>query len=483
MTISESLSYDDVLLVPAYSDILPADVDVRTRLAGNLTLNIPILSAAMDTVTEEELAIALALEGGAGVIHRNLPPEMQAEQVARVKRYLNWIIDAPLTVDQNEPISAVRFVTDKYNISGLLVTNSEHKLCGIITGRDLRFCDDDTLLVKQVMTPDPVVERGDPTPESARLKFDKHKIEKLPVVDDDGFITGLITVKDIEKHQRFPNAATDERGRLIVGAAISPEDYEIRVPMLVESHADFVVIDTAHGDTKNVIDTVKAIKKRDDILIVAGNVATAEGSKRLIDAGADAIKVGVGPGSICTTRIVAGAGVPQFSAVAWCAEEAKKAGIPVIADGGIKFSGDLVKSISAGANTVMLGNLLAGLAEAPGRQIIYDGRMFKEYRGMGSIGALKDGSGDRYRMRKDEDPVPEGIEGRVPYKGELKPFVHQLVVGLQKGMGYCGCRTIDELRAYQNYVKLSKAGLDESHAHDVFITQEAPNYSRSTFDY
>lgn len=480
MTIEESLSYDDILLVPAYSDLHPADTEVVTRLAGDLTLNVPIISAAMDSVTEEELAIALALEGGAGVIHRNLSPQLQAEQVAHVKRFLNWIIESPLTVDQEESISAVRSVTKKFNISGLLVINGSGKLCGIVTGRDLRFCDDDMLLVKQVMTKDPIVERGTPTLGSARRKFDEHKIEKLPVVDVNGVITGLITVKDMEKHQLYPRAATDSNGRLIVGAAVSPEDFEIRLPLLIESKADFVVIDTAHGDSVSVIDAVASIKKRFDILVIGGNVATGEGTKRIIDAGADAVKVGVGPGSICTTRIVAGVGVPQLSAVLGCAEEAMKADIPVIADGGIKFSGDIVKAISAGADTVMLGNLLAGLKEAPGRQIIFDGRMFKEYRGMGSIGALNDGGGDRYRMRDGEDPVPEGIEGRVPYKGELAAFVHQLVVGLKKGMGYCGCHNIAELREFRNYVKISKAGLDESHPHDVVITQEAPNYSRSS---
>ena len=483
MNLQESLSYDDVLLVPAYSNVLPGDTQVRTKLAGDLYLNIPILSAAMDTVTEERLAIAIALEGGAGVIHRNLTPEYQAEQVARVKRYLNWIIEEPLTVDQDEKISAVRFVTEKYNISGLLVTNDEHQLCGIITGRDLRFCDDDSLLVKQVMTKEPFVEKGIPTPESARKKFDRYKIEKLPVVDDNGQITGLITVKDMEKHQLYPNAATDQSGRLIVGAAISPQDFEVRLPLLVESRADFVVMDTAHGDTKSVIEAVAEIKKRFNILVVGGNVATAEGTQRIIDAGADAVKVGVGPGSICTTRIVAGIGVPQLSAVMWCAEVAEKHGIPIIADGGIKFSGDIVKAVAGGAHSIMLGNLLAGLKEAPGREIIYDGRMFKEYRGMGSIGAIKDGSGDRYRMRENEDPVPEGIEGRVPFKGELAPFVHQLVVGLKKGMGYCGCHTIDDLREYRNFVKISKAGLAESHPHDVVITQEAPNYSPTHIDF
>ena len=480
MNIEESLSYDDILLVPAYSDVLPADTEVKTRLAGDLTLNVPIISAAMDSVTEEELAIALALEGGTGVIHRNLPPKLQAEQVAHVKRFLNWIIESPLTVDQDEPISAVKSVTKKFNISGLLVTNGGGKLCGIVTGRDLRFSDDDTLMVKQVMTKDPIVERGTPTPESARRKFDEHKIEKLPVVDVNGVITGLITVKDMEKHQLYPHAATDANGRLIVGAAVSPEDFEIRLPLLAESKADFVVIDTAHGDSRSVIDAVASIKKRFDILVVGGNVVTGEGTKRIIGAGADAVKVGVGPASICTTRIVAGVGVAQLSAVLGCAKEAMKSNIPVIADGGIKFSGDIVKAISAGADSVMLGNLLAGLKEAPGRQIIFDGRMFKEYRGMGSIGALNDGGGDRYRMRPEEDPVPEGIEGRVPYKGDLAAFVHQLVVGLKKGMGYCGCLDIAELRKFRNYVKISKAGLDESHPHDVAITQEAPNYFRSS---
>ena len=478
----ETMSYDDVLLLPAYSEVMPGETNVRTRLAGNIYLNVPVMSAAMDTVTEEDLAISLALEGGAGVIHRNLTPEYQAEQVGRVKRFLNWVIENPLTVNVNQRISDVRVLTRTYNISGFPVVDEQNKLRGIITGRDLRFCKDDSQYVKDLMTSDPVVEAGVPSPESAQEKFNQHKIEKLPVVNEKGQITGLITVTDIEKNQRFPKAAVDDHGRLVVGAAVSPMDYEARIPLLVKNKVDFVVLDVAHGDTKSVIDAVSDIKKRHSVLVIGGNVATKEGTKHLIGAGADAVKVGVGPGSICTTRVVAGIGVPQFSAVLWCAEEAEKHGIPVVADGGIKYSGDIVKAISAGAHTVMLGNLFAGLKEAPGREIIYEGRMFKQYRGMGSIGALKDGSGDRYRMEANEDPVPEGIEGRVPYKGELKPFVHQLVVGLRKGMGYCGCRDIEALRAYKQFAKLSPSGLSESHPHDVVITREAPNYSRTTFD-
>ena len=479
----ESLSYDDVLLVPAYSEVLPGDVSVKTRLAGDLTLNIPLISAAMDTVTEEKLAIALALEGGAGVIHRNLTPEEQGRQVAGVKRYLNWVIESPLTVRENQTIEAVRHIMREYGISGLPVVDSEEKLCGIITGRDLRFCRDDTLKVADVMTRDPVVEHGTPTEESAQEKFDRFKIEKLPVIDENRRLTGLITVKDMDKHQQFPNAATDRSGRLIVGAAVSPQDYESRLPVLIDARVDFIVFDVAHGDALSVIKAVQAVKRNYNVMVIGGNVATAEGTKRLIGAGADAVKVGVGPGSICTTRVIAGIGVPQWSALQWCAEEAVKHGIPIIADGGIKYSGDITKAVAAGANSVMLGNLLAGLREAPGREIIYDGRMFKEYRGMGSIGALKQGAGDRYSIGRDEEPVPEGIEGRVPYKGELSPFVNQLVVGLKKGMGYCGCRNIEELKQYNNFVRISVAGLAESHIHDVFITQEAPNYSKAHLEY
>ncbi len=473
----ETLSYDDVLLLPSHADFLPGDTRVTTRLAGDITINVPIISAAMDTVTEDRLAIAIALEGGAGVIHRNMSPEMQAEHVARVKRFLNLVIENPLSVSPDQTIADVASVMETYGISGLPVVEEE-RLVGIITSRDMRFCADFTLKVAEVMTRETISVLGTPDYESAQEKFNAHKIEKLPVVDEKGRLTGLVTVKDIEKHNNYPKAATDKSGRLIVGAAVSPTDLDKRMEALIEARVDFVVIDTAHGDTKNVVEAVGHISKNYTVPVIGGNVATREGAGRLIDAGADAIKVGVGPGSICTTRIVAGVGVPQLSAVMWAAEEAMKADVPVIADGGIKFSGDIVKAIAAGANSVMIGNLFAGLKEAPGREIIYEGRIFKAYRGMGSLGAIKQGSGDRYQMAENEEPVPEGVEGRVPYKGELKPYLHQLVTGLRKGMGYCGCRTLEELRRYRKFVRISPAGLKESHVHDVSITQEPPNYSR-----
>ncbi|MCL2244369.1 MAG: IMP dehydrogenase [Treponema sp.] len=475
---SEGLSYDDVLLLPGYSEILPKDCDIHTALCAGIILNLPVISAAMDTVTEEKLARAIALEGGAGVIHRNLPPEEQARQVANVKRYLNWIIDSPVTVPENAYVKDVRELVIKNGISGLPVVDKDGKLKGIITNRDLRFCRDDSLPVTKVMVEDLVIVTGEPTVEKAREKFAEYRIEKLPVVDNEGRLTGLITVTDMEKNENFPNAAVDKSGRLIVGAAISPQDYTVRLPLLKKAKVDFVVVDTAHGDSKNVIDAIRQIKKDYKIPVIGGNVASKEGTRRLIDAGADAIKAGIGPGSICTTRIIAGIGVPQFTAILDCAEEASKSNIPVIADGGIKFSGDITKAIGAGANLVMIGNLFAGLKESPGNEIIFDGRIYKEYRGMGSIGAIADGAGDRYQMSKDEEPVPEGIEGRVPYKGELRAYVNQLASGLRKGMGYCGCRNITELKQYRKFVKISASGLRESHPHDVQITQEAPNYSR-----
>jgi len=478
--LEESLSYDDVLLQPGFADFLPHEVEVLTRLTKRISLNIPILAAAMDTVSEDRLAIALALEGGAAVIHRNLSPQAQAEHVGRVKRYLNWVIENPVVVRKGETVDQVQKIMIQYGVSGLPVVDHDRKLVGIITGRDLRFCTDYTQLVEDVMTKNPVVEVGTVSLATAEEKFNRFKIEKLPVVDGEGRLIGLVTVKDMEKHQAFPNASLDESGRLVVGAAISPQDWEKRIPLLLQSRVDFVVLDTAHGDSANVVVAVRDIKQRfPEIQVIGGNVATRAGTRRLIDAGADGIKVGVGPGSICTTRIVAGIGVAQFSAVYECADEAAKSGIPVIADGGIKFSGDIVKAIGAGAGTVMLGNLFAGLKEAPGKEIIFEGRIFKEYRGMGSLGAIKEGSGDRYAMDKKSDPVPEGIEGRVPFKGDLKPFVHQLVTGLKKGMGYTGCKTLEELRHYRQFVRISAAGLRESHAHDVYITQESPNYSRT----
>ena len=475
----EALSYDDIFLLPGYSDILPRDCDIRTTLCGNVHLNVPIISAAMDTVTEEKLAIAIALEGGAGVIHRNLTPEEQTRQVSNVKRYLNWIIENPVTVKKNALIGDVKLLLSKYNVSSAPVLDANDKLVGIITGRDLRFCTDDSLKVSDLMTKKVIVEDGNATVSSAREKFDKYRIEKLPVVNEERKITGLITVRDMEKRELYPRAATDKAGRLIVGAAVSPQDYKERLPLLKIARVDFVVLDTAHGDSKNVMDAIRSIKKEFGIPVIGGNVVSREGTKRLIDAGADAVKVGVGPGSICTTRIVAGVGVPQFSAVWDCAEEAGKAKIPIIADGGIKYSGDITKAIGAGADVVMIGNLFAGLKEAPGQEIIFDGRIYKEYRGMGSLGAIHDGSGDRYQMGKDESPVPEGIEGRVPYRGELKEFMHQLISGLRKGMGYCGCKDIGELKRYRKFIRVTSAGLKESHPHDVNITQEAPNYFRT----
>jgi IMP dehydrogenase len=433
----------------------------------------------MDTVTEEKLAIAIALEGGSGVIHRNLSPEEQAAQVAAVKRYLNWIIDSPVTVGEDFTVLDVKNLMKRFNVSGAPVLDREGRLVGIITNRDLRFCKDDALPVTDVMTRDLVVEQGNPTVSSAREKFDRHRIEKLPVIDSQRRLTGLITVKDMEKHDRFPRAATDKGGRLIVGAAVSPQDCDVRMPLLKNAKVDYVVLDTAHGDSRNVMDAVRKIKDTYGIPVIGGNVASREGTRRLIEAGADAVKVGVGPGSICTTRVVSGVGVPQFTAVWNCAEEAAGRGIPVIADGGIKFSGDVTKAIGAGANVVMIGNLFAGLKESPGEEIIYDGRIYKEYRGMGSMGAIHDGGGDRYQIGKDENPVPEGIEGRVPYKGEMRNYLLQLVSGLRKGMGYCGCKNIDELKKYRRFVKITAAGLRESHAHDVTITQESPNYSPS----
>ncbi|MCL2190975.1 MAG: IMP dehydrogenase [Treponema sp.] len=475
---TEGLSYDDVLLLPSYSEILPKDCDIKTTLCNGISLNVPIISAAMDTVTEEKLAIAVALEGGTGVIHRNLNPQEQARQVAAVKRYLNWIIDSPVTLPEDSLVRDIYSLTERYGVSGLPVVDSNGKLKGIITSRDLRFRHKETLPVVEIMTTNMTTLKGEPTVAEALEIFRKNRIEKLPMVDNEGRLTGLITLKDIEKKESYPRAAIDKSGRLIVGAAVSPQDYMERMPLLKNARVDYVVIDTAHGDSKNVMDTVGNIKKEFNVPVIGGNVATKEGTRRLIDAGADAVKVGIGPGSICTTRVVAGIGVPQFTAVLDCAEEAAKSDVPIIADGGIKFSGDITKAIGAGANVVMIGNLFAGLKEAPGREIIFDGRIFKEYRGMGSMGALAGGAGDRYQIAKDEEPVPEGIEGRVPFKGELSSYLKQLVSGLRKGMGYCGCRDIEGLRKYRRFVKITSAGLRESHVHDITITHEAPNYSR-----
>lgn len=478
MEIREALSYDDVLLAPAYSEVHPGSTDVGTFLTQNIRLNVPIISSAMDTVTEDRMAIALALSGGAGVIHRNLNPEEQARQVARVKRFLNWVIENPVTITTGITLAEVRKTMDETGVTGLPVLDNG-KVVGIITKRDLNFNVHPEDLVDDVMTRDLIVETGTPTEETARQKFDKHRIEKLPVIDNEGHLTGLITVRDMEKHRDYPSAALDTAGSLIVGAAISPMDWMSRMPALSESRVDFVVLDTAHGASVEVLKSIAEIKKAyPDIPLIGGNIADGDGARRLIEIGADSVKVGVGPGSICTTRIVAGIGVPQFTAVVDAVEACDPHGIPVIADGGIKFSGDIAKAIGAGASTVMIGNLFAGLKESPGREIIFEGRIFKSYRGMGSIGAIQSGGGDRYRIVEGEEPVPEGIEGRVPYKGELAPYLHQLITGLRKGMGYTGCATLPDLRKYRRFIKISAAGLRESHAHDVNITQEAPNYTR-----
>lgn len=478
LKINEGLSFDDVLLIPGYTDIAPGEADVTSRLIGNIFLNVPIMSAAMDTVTDARMAIALALEGGVGVIHRNFKPHQQAEEVEKVKRYLNWVIKNPSVIDQNATLGDLRNLMVANNASGIPVVNRNKRLCGIITSRDLRFCTDDRVLIKDIMTKKVIYEKGTPSVESAQKKFDTYKIEKLPVIDEKHRVIGLLTYKDMDKKRRHPNAAMDGTGRLLVGAAISPKDYDQRIPLLMESNVDFVIMDTATGDTKESAAAIRDIKKKYNILVMGGNTVTAEATKRLIDAGADAVKIGIGPGSICTTRIISGCGMPQFSAVLDCAEEAAKYNIPVVADGGIKYSGDIVKALAAGANAVMIGNLFAGLKEAPGREIIYEGRIFKEYRGMGSLSAIGAGSGDRYCMKPGEDPVPEGIEGRVAFKGELKPYLHQLVTGIKKGMAYCGCHNIDELKKYRKFIKITGAGLKESHVHDISITHEAPNYSK-----
>ncbi len=479
MEIIEALSYDDVLLAPHYSEVLPGNTKVITNLTKGIKLTVPIISAAMDTVTEDSMAIALALNGGAGVIHRNLPPEEQARQVGKVKRFLNWIIEDPVTITTGLTLAEVRKTMDDTGVTGLPVLD-DGRVIGIITERDLKFNVHPEDLVDDVMTRNLVLEHGTPTEETARDKFDKHRIEKLPVVDDEGRLTGLITVRDMEKHRDYPDAALDKNGSLIVGAAVSPNDWKIRIPGLADCGVDFLVLDTAHGSSMEVLKSVAQIKKAyPDIPLIGGNIANKDGARRLVEAGSDAVKVGVGPGSICTTRIIAGIGVPQLTAVAEAVEACDPHGIPVIADGGIKFSGDIVKAIGAGASTVMIGNLFAGLKESPGREIIFEGRIFKSYRGMGSLGAIHSGGGDRYQMAKGEDPVPEGIEGRVPYKGELAPYLHQLVTGLRKGMGYTGCATLEDLRKYRRFIRISAAGLRESHAHDINITREAPNYTRS----
>lgn len=476
----EGLTFDDVLLIPRKSEVLPRDVSVKTRLSEKIELSIPIISAGMDTVTESRMAIAIAREGGLGIIHKNMSIEAQAEEVDRVKRSESGVITNPFSLTRDHTVNDAEKLMAKYRISGVPIVDADDKLVGIITNRDLRFIEDYSIRIDDVMTKENLVTApvGTTLKEAEKI-LQKYKIEKLPLIDDDGVLKGLITIKDIEKVIEFPHAAKDSQGRLIVGAAVGvTADTMERTEALVNAGVDLIVIDTAHGHSVGVLNKVREIRQAfPDLDIVAGNVATAEATKDLIEAGANIVKVGIGPGSICTTRVIAGIGVPQVTAIYDCATEAKKYGVPIIADGGIKYSGDIVKALAAGGHAVMLGSLLAGVTESPGERIIYQGRQFKVYRGMGSIGAMEKGSKDRYFQENNQKLVPEGIEGRIPYKGPLSDTIHQLVGGIRAGMGYCGTRTIDELREDTQFIRITGAGLRESHPHDVQITKEAPNYS------
>ncbi len=480
--IKEGLTFDDVLLVPAYSEILPGEVDTRTRFSRGIELNIPLCSSAMDTVTEASLAIALAQQGGIGVIHKNFSIEQQAEEVDKVKRSESGMIVDPVTIIDTALVSEALEIMRRFKISGVPVVDSSGLLVGIITNRDLRFETRFDIRVSEVMTPQPLVTVPvGTTLDEAKIKLQKHRIEKLLDVDDDGHLKGLITVKDIQKAINFPSSAKDSLGRLRCAAATGATgDFLERVEALVRSRVDAIVIDTAHGHSSRVIDAVKKVKaKFPELELIAGNVATSEATKELISAGVDAVKIGIGPGSICTTRVVTGAGVPQIMAILESVAAAKGSGVPIIADGGVKFSGDVAKAIAAGADSVMIGSLFAGTEEAPGEVILFQGRSFKTYRGMGSIGAMKKGSSDRYAQEGtvvDSKYVPEGIEGRVAYKGTIAEMVTQLVGGLRAGMGYTGCKSISELQQNAKFVRITSAGLRESHVHDVIITKEAPNY-------
>jgi IMP dehydrogenase len=478
-----ALTFDDVLIVPAYSEVLPVDVDVSSKLTAGLRLNIPILSAAMDTVSDARLSIALAREGGIGIIHRNMTPEQQAKEVDRVKRSQSGMITDPITLQPDATLRQAELIMSTYKISGVPIVDENKLLVGILTNRDIRFVEEAEFdfPVSAFMTPQPLVTASEKiTRDEAKALLHQHRIEKLPLVDDSGHLKGLLTVKDIQKERDYPNSALDDRGRLLCGAALGVGiDVEKRASLLIEAGVDVLTIDTAHGHSKGVIGAIVRLHKAwPEMPIIAGNVVTAEGAEALIDAGASAIKVGVGAGSICTTRIVAGAGMPQLTAIHLVSRITRSRGIPLIADGGIKFSGDIVKALATGADTVMLGSLLAGLEEAPGEEILYEGRRFKEYRGMGSMGALQGYGKDRYGGGQSNSGklVPEGIEGRVPYKGPLHDFIHQLVGGLRSGMGYAGVRSIDELQTNTKMTRITSAGLIESHPHDIIITKEAPNY-------
>ncbi len=478
----EGLTFDDVLLMPAKSEVLPKDVSLKVNLTETLKLNIPIISAGMDTVTEAELAISIARQGGLGVIHKNMSIEQQADQVDKVKRSESGVITDPFFLTPEHQVFDAEHLMGKYRISGVPIVNNEEeqKLVGIITNRDMRFIQDYSIKIEEVMTKTNLVTASvGTTLEEAEKILQRHKIEKLPLVNDDGVLKGLITIKDIEKVIEFPNSSKDSKGRLLCGAAVGvTADTMKRIEMLVKSHVDVIVVDTAHGHSKGVIETVKQIRESyPDLNIIAGNVATAEATRELIEAGADIVKVGIGPGSICTTRVVAGVGVPQITAVYDCATEARKHGKAIIADGGIKYSGDIVKALAAGGHAVMLGSLLAGVSESPGETEIFQGRRFKVYRGMGSVGAMEKGSKDRYFQEDNKKFVPEGIEGRIAYKGPLADTIYQLVGGIRSGMGYCGTADLEQLRENAQFVKMTGAGLRESHPHDVQITKEAPNYS------
>ncbi|GIP01522.1 MULTISPECIES: IMP dehydrogenase [Paenibacillus] len=476
----EGFTFDDVLLVPRKSEVLPKEVDVSTKLSEHVKLNIPLISAGMDTVTEAPLAIAIAREGGIGIIHKNMTVEQQAEEVDRVKRSESGVITNPFSLHANHLVSDAEELMGKFRISGVPIVDENNKLIGILTNRDLRFVHDYNTVISEVMTSENLVTAPvGTTLQDAEMILQKHKIEKLPLVDDDNVLKGLITIKDIEKAIQFPRAAKDAQGRLLVGAAIgiSKDTFE-RAEALVKAGVDVITVDSAHGHHINIIDSVRKLREvYPDLTIIAGNVATGEGTRELIEAGASVVKVGIGPGSICTTRVIAGIGVPQITAIYDCATVAKEYGVPIIADGGIKYSGEITKAIAAGANAVMLGSMFAGTEESPGEAEIYQGRRFKAYRGMGSLAAMKQGSKDRYFQDDDKKLVPEGIEGRVAYKGPLADTIHQLIGGLRSGMGYCGTQNLEELRTDTQFIRISGAGLRESHPHDIQITKEAPNYS------
>lgn len=478
--VGEGLTFDDVLLVPAESDVLPADVDLSTQLTRKIRLNVPVMSAAMDTVTEYRMAIAIAREGGIGVIHKNMPIDVQAEQVDMVKRSENGVITNPFSLTAEHTLGDADALMAKFRISGVPIVDDDNRLIGIITNRDMKFEEDMSRRIRDVMTTDNLITGLEGTTLSeAKAILQRNRIEKLPIVDGNYKLKGLITIKDIEKVMKYPHSAKDESGRLLCAAAIgATADVLDRAGALIAAGADALVLDSAHGHSANIMRSVSKVKEAfPDIQVIAGNIATAEAAEALIKAGADCVKVGIGPGSICTTRVVAGIGVPQITAILQCAEMADKYGVPCIADGGIKYSGDIVKAIAAGGSVVMMGSMLAGCDEAPGEMEVYQGRQFKVYRGMGSLGAMAKGSKDRYFQTNNKKLVPEGVEGRVPYRGAASETVYQMMGGLRSGMGYCGAHNIQELRTKSKFVRITSAGLKESHPHDIYITKEAPNYT------